>query len=170
MMYLAYGSNLCLNRLRRRVPSAEFVGRARVDGYRLRFHKRGYRDGSGKANVQHTGGAEDRVWGALFRCSAGEKRQLDRVEGLGSGYNERMLEVRLEDGRLDTARAYVADAAAIDDALVPFRWYLRYVQAGARERGLPFAYQHWLMGQRFLWDPDPERARRNVVAPACAAG
>lgn len=50
MRYFAYGSNLCVRRLRRRVPSARALGPARLDGWTLRWHKRG-EDGSGKCSI-----------------------------------------------------------------------------------------------------------------------
>lgn len=166
MKLFAYGSNLCLHRLRRRVPGAAFVGRARLDGYQLRFHKRGFRDGSGKANVLHTGNAAEHVWGAVFTCPDEEKCLLDHAEGLGSGYDEEVLQVCREDGTLERVRAYVADPATIDDALLPFTWYLRYVREGAAERGLPAAYRLRLEEQACRPDPDRTRARGNLLVPA----
>src|SRR5690348_15499711 len=46
MLYFAYGSNMCTNRLRAkdRVPSAEFVQTARLAKHIFRFHKRSDKD------------------------------------------------------------------------------------------------------------------------------
>lgn len=50
VLYFAYGSNLCLPRLRSRVPSVALVGTAVLSGYELRWHKRST-DTSGKCDV-----------------------------------------------------------------------------------------------------------------------
>ena len=50
MLYAAYGSNLHPGRLRKRVPSADLVGCAKIEGWSLNFNKRG-KDGSGKCSI-----------------------------------------------------------------------------------------------------------------------
>ncbi|MEW5784045.1 MAG: gamma-glutamylcyclotransferase family protein [Bacillota bacterium] len=97
MKVFAYGSNLSRERLLKRVPSAKFLGCARLNGYLFRFHKRSI-DGSGKANAFYTGRDSDYVWGAVFECSSEDIQALDRAEGLGSGYNEENATVAFEDG------------------------------------------------------------------------
>ena len=156
----AYGSNLHPARLRARVPSAEFLVRARLGGYELRFHKRGL-DGSGKADAFLTGTPEHVVWGMLFTLDRVDKPRLDRVEDLGGSY--RQVEVRVEavDGGFHSAFAYVALPAAIEEGLPPYRWYKELVVAGAREHGFPAGYIHRLERLPARTDPDPARARRH---------
>ena len=48
--YFAFGSNMLLERIKKRVPSARVLGNATLGGYALRFNKLS-KDGSGKANI-----------------------------------------------------------------------------------------------------------------------
>lgn len=156
----AYGSNLSEERLRRRVPSARFLGPARLEGHALRFHKLGL-DGSGKADAFRTGHPGDAVWGALFEMDERHKDDLDRYEDLGRSYREVGVRVRTPDAGIREAFAYVALPSAIEPDLKPFAWYLAFVVRGARERGLPREWIEALRAVEATEDPDPERARRN---------
>lgn len=165
----SYGSNMSSRRLRARVSSARFLRIGYVVGYTLRFHKRGRLDRSGKANMLCTGAREDRVWGVVREIDPAEKPDLDRVEGLGAGYEEERVEVWTGGGgggpsdlaECVEAWAYIADPAYIDDALLPYDWYLEFVRKGAREHGLPDSYVVGIEGRESIPDPDEERSERN---------
>ena len=157
----SYGSNMSTRRLAARVPSARFVATGHVVGYTLRFHNKGRLDSSGKANMLHTGSEEDRVWGVLWKIDPAQKPDLDRAEGVGAGYEEERVEVRVPGVPGVSARAYVADPAYIDDRLLPYEWYLDFVVAGAREHGLPKAYVTAIEARESARDPDEERRQRN---------
>lgn len=150
----AYGSNLDRRRMRRRVPSARFEGRAWLDEWTLRFNKRGSRDGTAKANVVRTGRPGDAVPGVVYRMLARELPELDRVEG---GYDRVRAVLRYEgpvpahesaDARNRPASAwiYVARSETLDSGIRPARWYLEHVLRGARDHGLPAAHVAWLEG------------------------
>lgn len=181
-LYFAYGSNLCLPRLRYRVPGVREVGPGCLDGYALRWHKRGS-DGSGKCSIEKCGADEtemtDRVHGALFEVPAEERPALDRIEGLGVGYREATVEVlptgprgalpatgergrsaHEERGRV-RAWTYVATDTHIDEGLRPFRWYRELVLAGATALGFPASYLERIRAVSALADPDDRRAARN---------
>jgi gamma-glutamylcyclotransferase (GGCT)/AIG2-like uncharacterized protein YtfP len=153
--YFAYGSNMHPEWLRRRVPSAVALGRAVLAGFALRLHKRGA-DGSGKCNALHTGRAEDRVHGVVYRIAAAEKACLDRFE---EGYRSAAVQADVEGVSRD-AWTYLALADAIDDTLVPFDWYRDLLVAGARAHRLPGAYIARLAALGVVADPDRERARQ----------
>ena len=137
--YFAYGSNMATSRLRQRAPSARPVAVAWLPGHVLRWHKLG-RDGSGKCDVCAAGAcAEDAVWGVLFDIEQADKPGLDAAEGLGVGYDERMVHVQTDGGQR-RAVTYQAKPDRIDPKLRPRQWYKAYVLAGAREHGLPAAY------------------------------
>jgi len=72
----AYGSNMCLRRIRERIASAAMLSTACLTQRRLLFHKRG-KDGSAKANALFTGKVSDRVWGVVFTINPAEKPLLD---------------------------------------------------------------------------------------------
>ncbi|MDE0661113.1 MAG: gamma-glutamylcyclotransferase [Gammaproteobacteria bacterium] len=137
-LYFAYGSNMSSERLRGRTPSAISLGRARLPGYALRWHKLG-RDGSGKCDIEPSDPPDTAVWGVLYEINRAERDSLDAVEGLGVGYDEHM--VRVETGTVvREAVAYKARPDKLDPALRPLAWYKAHVLRGATEHGLPAEY------------------------------
>ena len=169
LLYFAYGSNLLAARLRapERTPSAICRGRAWLDRHQLRFHKQG-QDGSGKADAYFTGSPKHELPGRLFELPLGELETLDRVEGVGSGYERATVTIRTDAGGGSAeAQTYRALAEAIDADAVPFDWYLELVRAGAAEIGLPTAHQTTLRSQPVTADSDIERSRRaRALLPA----
>jgi len=138
-LYFAYGSNLSTERLRSRAPSGVSLGKARLDGHVLRWHKLG-RDGSGKCDIVCTDSdSADVVWGVLYRIDRRDKEALDFAEGLGVGYDERFVEVHARAGPR-RALTYKAKPGKIDPSLKPRDWYKAHVLRGAREHGLPTEY------------------------------
>ena len=107
VIYFAYGSNLCLPRLRARVPGVRALGPALLRGHELRWHKRGT-DGSGKCSIVKVGG-DAIVHGALFAIPETEEAALDRAEG--SGYKDISVSVESTQGDV-TAKTYVAVESA----------------------------------------------------------
>ena len=157
--YLAYGSNMSLRRLQARVPEASPVGRAVLPGHVLRFHKRG-RDGSGKCDAHFTGGSGHLV-GVLFDLPLAGKNVLDRIEGLGAGYEQKQVSVTLSDGTRSDALTYYA--TDIDDRLEPFCWYRHHVMAGALEFELPGDYIAAIDAIRVVTDPDRDRRQKEYA-------
>ncbi|MBC2805974.1 gamma-glutamylcyclotransferase [Rhizobium ruizarguesonis] len=159
VIYFAYGSNMCTARLLYRVPGAAIVGSATLEGHRLRFHKRG-KDKSGKCNADFTGSADDRVLGVLFTVPAAELGKLHSAEGRGYGYDDHSLEVQMADGATVKALTYLAATTHIDDSLAPYGWYWDFVDAGAREHGLPAMYREaHIDSVQHHPDPDAQRDR-----------
>lgn len=159
-LYFAYGSNMSPPRLRAadRTPSAEWVGTARVAGYRLVFDKVG-RDGSGKADCERTGAPTHVVHGVLFRIAHGDRPALDRAEGLGNGYDAIDIGVQTASGRL---RALTYLATRKDATLAPFTWYMQHVLNGARQCGLPLAYVADIERVAAVRDLDAAREAREL--------
>ncbi len=157
MYYFGYGSNMLTPRIRTRVPSAEPVMTASLDGWALRFHKRS-RDGSGKCNIVPASSGE-RVYGVVFDVSNSDLRALDEAEQRGRGYERQNVTIQGDSATLD-AFAYVAQAAYVDDALLPYDWYHALVLAGARQHALPRSYVAKVEAVRSY--PDPNRERRQA--------
>ncbi|GGO83200.1 hypothetical protein GCM10011348_26390 [Marinobacterium nitratireducens] len=155
LLYFAYGSNMALERLRARVPEAEPLSSGILREHSLRFHKIG-QDGSAKCDAFATGQPCDRVHGVLYRLERSSRPLLDRVEGLGYGYEIRDVGIELADGR--TLAAFIYSATLIDPRLHPFDWYLEHVLRGARQAQLPQQYLEALLRQACQPDPDAERA------------
>ncbi len=152
--YFAYGSNLCLPRLRFRVPGVQFSGIAVLHDYALHWHKRS-EDGSGKCSIESNLG--EQVWGGLFSIPAHEMHRLDRVEGLGHGYDKTSISVRRDDLVVD-ATTYLAPPEFIDTSRRPYIWYRDLVVCGARAHGLPVPYTQNLSVVESV--PDSDEARR----------
>lgn len=159
MLCFSYGSNMSLARLQERVPSARFVTIAALPAHRLRFHKIST-DGSGKCDAEETGNPKDRVIGVVYEILDSEKSALDRKEGLGSGYDEKEVEVST-DQELLTALMYFATNK--DQQLKPYHWYKEHVLVGARENGLPSEYVAQIEAMEAIDDPDTERRDRELA-------
>jgi gamma-glutamylcyclotransferase (GGCT)/AIG2-like uncharacterized protein YtfP len=159
MKYFAYGSNMCMNRLRNRVPSCRFHVIASIKGYVLKFHKRS-NDGSGKCNIITSDNNHDEVIGVIFEIDETEKPQLDRAEGLGEGYHEECIELVTPSGNIK-AFTYIADPDAIDESLRPYTWYKDFVLYGAQQHRLPDHYIDHIRIIEAQIDPDTEREESN---------
>ncbi len=165
ILYFGYGSNLCLPRLRGRVPDVQFVRPAQLSGYVLSWHKRSTKDGSGKCSISAQAGKAGKVYGALFAIPEHQKSLLDRAEGLGKGYHEAEVQVETETGP-KRAVTYVADPDYIDDSLSPYSWYRDLVAAGGEALGLPADYLQRIREIPAEDDPDTERdAQERKVLP-----
>jgi cation transport regulator ChaC len=158
---------LC-ERLKKRVPEAELVGRARVARCSLRFHKRST-DESGKCNLFKTGLESDEAYGVLFEIPESQIALLDEVEGLGKGYERAEIQVIRPDNEIVDAFAYIATADAIDPALAPYDWYRDLVISGARQNELPEPYVQLIEAVGALTDPKPKRKTRLEALEALAA-
>ena len=153
----AYGSNMLVRRLRERAPSARVIGTGLLHGHTLRWHKVGM-DRSGKCDAFATGNHLDRVHGVLYELSLADKPALDAAEGLGAGYDEKLVDIHTQSG---VVPAHLYYATRIDPGMVAFNWYKAFVVAGARQHGLPAGYIATLMSAPAAIDPDPDRTLRN---------
>ncbi len=153
LRYLAYGSNLHPVRIGLRVESAQFLGTAFVEDWTLRFHKRG-KDGSAKCNIV-TGGAG--IHAAVYQLDDADRVVLDRIEGLGYGYEAGTIRVP----GFGECHAYLGDPAWLDNELAPFDWYKALVIEGAQYHGFPAAYVDAIAAIRAEKDPDAVRRAEN---------
>jgi hypothetical protein len=139
-------------RINQRIDSATVVSTAQLHGHSLRFHKKSV-DGSAKCDIEHTDNPDDIVHGVLFELPAREKHVLDRYEGLGNGYDEKLVSLILPHGGPVTATAYYA--THIDATLSPYHWYKEHVIRGAREHALPD--EHIAAIEAISSVPDPDQ-------------
>lgn len=162
--YFAYGSNLHPHRLKQRIPSSAPIDQAHLHQHRLRYHKNGG-DGSAKCNVVSTGDHMDWVIGVVYEMLASELHILDKVEGLGYGYDREVCEVKMGDDFAE-AYIYVAQPEYIDDDSRPYCWYRDFVVEGARHHQLPEDYINQHLDVEFISDSDDDRRRfnRDIIA------
>lgn len=154
MLYFAYGSNMSSPRLRQRRITAKVIGVGRLDRYRLRFHKVS-KDGSGKCDIEEEASPEAAVIGVVFEIASVDKQKLDKCEGLGFGYTEEEIDVRVKPFGLKRVFTYVATDT--DRNLKPFDWYLGHVLYGAREHGFPPEYVACIEAAETLADANMDR-------------
>ncbi|WIO73520.1 gamma-glutamylcyclotransferase [Porticoccaceae bacterium LTM1] len=149
---------MSLARLRERTPSAVPLGCHRLYEHDLRFHKLS-EDGSVKCDAYFTSNSVDVIYGSLFMIDPAEKPVLDQVEGLGYGYDEKVVTVIAQDDTLIKATIYVA--TKIDETLKPYSWYMNHVLIGARETSLPAEYiELKMISVEVVEDSDRERDAR----------
>lgn len=160
MKIFAYGSNMCMSRLTRRVASAKVHAAGNLRCHKFKIHKIS-KDGSGKANAFETQNESDIVIGVVYEIDADDKPELDKAEGLGNGYNEKVVSIELFNGETIEACIYVAADDAIDDTLKPYKWYMNYILTGAVNFHLPVEYINELSRITTIDDPDFSRNNRH---------
>ena len=154
--YFAYGSNMAAERLQARVQSAQFVCRAELRGYILKFHKPSKFDGSGKCDAAKSDNSDDRVYGAVFSILGNELLILDKFEGKGYGYDRNTVSLVTEEFGSIEALTYLA--TKFDPSLRPLDWYKEHVVRGAKAIGLPQSYIAFL--EAVACDVDTDVGRR----------
>jgi gamma-glutamylcyclotransferase len=132
LLYFAYGSNLDVDQMRMRCPTARPLVRAQLRDHRLEFTHLSSRWGGGAADIlPHPG---ESVWGALYAVEPADLPKLDRFEG---GYER--LEVRVEDGdgEVRSAVTYTVRSKAFFN---PTEEYLSKLLRWGENWELPDAY------------------------------
>ena len=158
--YFAYGSNMASERLLARIPGARKVCNAVLSDHRLRFRKSD-NGKSGKCDIELTGNRLDRVHGVVYQISDQDKALLDRYEGLGVGYNEKLIELNSENEQVVSAITYYA--ILIDEAMIPYHLYKDRVLHGAIEHRLPADYISMIEAVPSKKDPDTARSVRELA-------
>mgnify|MGYP001826205331 FL=1 len=153
--YAAYGSNLHPMRLVQRVSSAKLIDTARVPGFDLRFHKRSV-DGSAKCDIVE---AASEIYVAVYEILLKEKSLLDKIEGLGSGYDEMQIAVP----GVGDCWAYTAAESHIEPALVPYTWYKAMVLLGCEFNAFPDRYTQKVREVADQRDQDERRHNENSL-------
>ena len=82
-------------------------------------------------NVVPTGDQGDWVIGVIYEMLASELPVLDRIEGLGYGYDREVCEVFMGNA-VTEAFIYIAQPEYIDEDSRPYCWYRDFVVEGAR--------------------------------------
>jgi gamma-glutamylcyclotransferase (GGCT)/AIG2-like uncharacterized protein YtfP len=100
-LYIAYGSNLNLEQMANRCPTAKAVGTSKINNYRLLF--RGAHAGAVATIEPFKGGS---VPVLVWEITPADEAALDRYEGWPFLYRKEILKVRL-DGKYVTAMVYL---------------------------------------------------------------
>lgn len=121
-----------------------------MDAWGLRFNKKSDIDGSAKCNIANGG---DGLHVAVYEIELSERAKLDRIEGLGNGYQEMTIHVP---GYGD-CWIYLAEDHAIDESLQPVDWYKEMVILGCIYHGFPVDYLRQIEVVQAYSDNDEER-------------
>jgi len=156
----SYGSNMSSKRLLARIDSAIFLGIGYIMEHELRFHKIS-KDGSGKADTYFTGNKKDIIWGVISEIAKKDKKILDKYEGLGFGYAEKEVNVILPIGESVKSILYYAIRIDEKNEILPYKWYVDYLIAGAIEFEFPKSYIKDLKQIDFKHDLNEERREKN---------
>jgi len=125
--YIAYGSNLNLEQMARRCPTARVIGKGEIRDHELLF--RGYRT-SAVATVEPKAGSSVPV--LIWEIGPEDERSLDIYEGYPRLYDKEMLVVETEKGS-ESIMAYVMTEG--HKIGVPSCHYLDTIIAGYQNAG-----------------------------------
>ena len=122
MIYLAYGSNLHIEQMQQRCPTAEVLGTSTLHGYRLVFN--------GVATIEPD--PDRSVPVLLWDIKPADEIPLDRYEGYPRLYRRETVQVEL-DGRTVDAMAYIMNPKGIAP---PSPYYYDVIRKGYEMNGL----------------------------------
>ena len=126
--YIAYGSNLHFTHMRRRCPTAEFVGTSIIKDYRLAFR--------GCATIEPC--SESSVPVGIWLIDQKAEKALDRYEGFPVYYRKEYMSIALDDKEI-RAMVYIMNED-IRSYNRPTDSYFYTVLQGYRDTGLDEKY------------------------------
>jgi len=129
---LAYGSNLNLEQMNKRCPTAKIVGKGILEDYRLLFKGR---EGHAYLTIEPFEGSFVPV--LLWSLKPSDEAALDQYEEFPSTYFKENLLVKGEDGNDVTAMAYIMTEpkGKVRQINLPSQRYLKTVLVGYMENG-----------------------------------
>lgn len=130
MLYVAYGSNMNVDQMRRRCPGARLLGSGMLAGYRLVFRGR---DGNCHATIDEA--VDGRVPVLLWNITPADEKSLDRYEGFPSYYRKERVLVGHK-RQLLIGMAYVMNGEAMGR---PSEAYFETILQGYRAAGIDAA-------------------------------
>lgn len=122
-LYAAYGSNLNLEQMALRCPSAEVYGKGMINGYRLVFN------GVASIEPDQDGQVPVGVWLIDDDC----ERSLDRYEGFPRLYRKETIDVQMHDGEIAKCMVYIMNYG---ERALPYKYYYDIIAQGYDEIGL----------------------------------
>lgn len=130
-LYIAYGSNLNLDQMKRRCPTAEVVGTATLRNWRLWFR-------GSENNAVATIERERRftVPVLIWRIQPQDEFALDRYEGWPLLYRKETLRITVN-GKRTYAMVYIMNTAGHPYG-IPSMGYLATINAGYQQAGFDY--------------------------------
>jgi gamma-glutamylcyclotransferase (GGCT)/AIG2-like uncharacterized protein YtfP len=131
-LYIAYGSNLNLQQMAFRCPTAKVIGASKIKDYELLF--RGGRRGS-VATIEPLKGGHVPV--LLWELKEKDLQALDRYEGYPHFYRKEILDVELN-GKTISAMVYIMNDGHPFGS--PSDYYLNAIMEGYKSAGFDTEY------------------------------
>lgn len=132
-VYIAYGSNLNMNQMRERCPTAQFVGIGEIQNYELQFKGSLY---GAHATIAPKEGSSVPV--GVWTIRERDEKYLDLYEGYHPQgycyYDKEHLPVKMADGSTIRGMVYIMDQQK--DFGTPTKGYYDVVRQGYRDCGL----------------------------------
>lgn len=119
IIYIAYGSNMNMEQMKRRCPNAKPIGKAILENYKLEFR--------GVANIIECPG--EKVPIALWYITEECERALDRYEGYPSLYRKEYIPIMIN-GKEEIGMVYVMNRGLISP---PNEYYLEVIKQGYKD-------------------------------------
>jgi len=134
---IAYGSNLNLQQIAVRCPTAKVYGKGILKGYRLLF--KGQKNGA-YCTVEKKKGGEVPV--IVWELQPEDERALDYYEGFPRFYDKKDVKVTLENGKTITAMVYIMTDKVLDriHLNLPSKAYLDTVKKGYEAAGFDLKF------------------------------
>lgn len=146
-IYLGFGSNIWKQQVKDRCHTSEYMGIARLPGYRW------FIAAQGGANIA-PGSDGDEVWGHAYSLQPQDEAELDVIERVPVHFTKETMQVQLWDQKTDDNPADLAQEPKIVAALVyishertavgePRKEYvirMNHAIADALSSGIPLAY------------------------------
>ena len=129
---IAYGSNLNLEQMAIRCPTAKIFGKGILKGYRLLFKGR---EESAYCTIEKKRGGKVPV--VIWELEPEDEKALDFYEGYPRFYEKEDVKVTLEDEGVIMAMAYIMTDKVLDriHLNLPSRSYLETVKVGYQAAG-----------------------------------
>lgn len=126
-MYVAYGSNLNLEQMAFRCPTAKVYGKGVIRDHKLVFNR--------VASIEPSDGSDVpvAVWLIDKECEAA----LDIYEGYPSHYRKEMIEVEMFDGEKVNGMVYIMNS---NNRCLPTLSYYKTIEQGYDDVGLDKEY------------------------------
>ena len=129
-LYVAYGSNLNIEQMARRCPTARVYGVGVLNNWELLF--RGNSRGFGVATVERKKGSTVPV--GLWEIEDEDEKSLDIYEGYPFLYGKQNVYVTMEDGSKKKAMVYIMTPGHLPTG--PNRGYETIIRTGYEDFGL----------------------------------
>ena len=128
-LYVAYGSNLNLEQMKHRCPTAKLIGTGVVNDYELQF--KGF-PSSAYATISPKAGASVPV--GIWELGWMDEKYLDRYEGYPSHYFKKDIPVQMDNGEEVKGMVYIMNQKM--QFGLPSGHYYQVVHQGYRDCGL----------------------------------